>query len=100
MFDRNQISGYLGFYAFKQCSGQGLMTEGLSLVLNVCFKKLKLHRLEANIQPENLKSINLIKRLRFRREGFSPKYLKVNGQWRDHERYAMTVEDYDASITE
>ena len=86
-------SGYLGFYAFKNFSGQGLMTEGLSLVLDIYFKELNLHRLEANIQPENLKSINLIKRLNFRREGFSPKYLKINGQWRDHERYAMTLED-------
>ena len=93
-------SGYLGFYAFKKCSGQGLMTEGLSLILDVYFKTLKLHRLEANIQPENSKSISLIKRLNFRREGFSPKYLKINGQWRDHERYAMTLEDYEESINE
>ena len=93
-------SGYLGFYAFRIFSGQGLMSEGLSLALYFYFEKLKLHRIEANIQPENAKSINLIKRLNFRREGLSPKYLKIDGQWRDHERYAMTLEDYEENINE
>lgn len=87
-------SGYLGFYAFQKYSGQGLMSEGLSLALHFYFEKLKLHRIEANIQPENIKSIELIKSKHFRREGFSPNYLKINGEWRDHERYAMTFEDY------
>ncbi len=93
-------SGYLGFYAFKNFSGQGLMSEGLLLVLSFYFEKLKLHRLEANIQSKNLQSLNLIKRLKFRREGFSPKYLKINGKWCDHERYAMTLEDYQEVINE
>jgi [ribosomal protein S5]-alanine N-acetyltransferase len=87
-------SGYLGFYAFRKFSGQGLMSEGLSLALYFYFEKLKLHRIEANIQPENIKSIELIKSKHFRREGFSSNYLKINGEWRDHERFAMTLEDY------
>ena len=56
-----------------------------------------MHRVEANIQPDNVKSIRLIKRLKFRHEGFSPKYLNIGGQWRDHDRYALTLEDYRAS---
>jgi [ribosomal protein S5]-alanine N-acetyltransferase len=90
-------SGYLGFYAFNKYSGQGLMSEGLSLVLGYYFNTLRLHRLEANIQPENEKSIHLIKRKKFRQEGFSLAYLKINGKWRDHARYAMTLEDYRES---
>ncbi len=93
-------SVYLGFYAFKKFSGRGNMAEGLSLLLDIYFKKLNLHKLEANIQLENLKSINLIKRLNFRREGFLPKYLKINDQWHDQEWYAMTLEDYEEEINE
>lgn len=89
-------SGYLGFYAFEKCSAQGLMSEGLSLVLDYYFNTLGLHRLEANIQHENMKSIHLIQSKKFRREGFSPAYLKIDGAWRDHERFAMTLEDYKA----
>ena len=87
-------NGYLGFYTFAPFAGQGFMSEGLSLVQQTAFEHLKLHRLEANIQPENRKSIKLIQKANFRREGFSPKYLQINGIWRDHERYALTVEDH------
>lgn len=88
-------SGYLGFYLFKNFSKQGFMYEGLSLALHFYFKVLKLHRLEANIQPKNFKSLNLVRKLNFRREGFSPKYLKINGKWCDHERYAILSEEYN-----
>lgn len=91
-------SGYLGFYAFQKYSGQGFMSEGLSLALSYYFEQLKLHRLEANIQPENQKSIQRMKAKNFRHEGASPKYLKINGKWRDHERFAMTREDYSALL--
>jgi [ribosomal protein S5]-alanine N-acetyltransferase len=55
---------------------------------------MKLHRLEANIQPSNTRSIRLVKRLGFRREGHSPRYLKVAGRWRDHQRWAMVSENW------
>jgi [ribosomal protein S5]-alanine N-acetyltransferase len=82
-------SGYLGYYAFSGHEGQGLMREGLLLVLHHAFKSLKLHRLEANIQPGNLRSIGLVESCGFQNEGFSKKYLKVGGRWRDHERWAI-----------
>ena len=82
-------SGYLGYYAFTPFAGRGLMTEGLALVIAEAFGALGLHRLEANVQPENAASIRLVRRLGFRREGYSPRYLKINGRWRDHERWAI-----------
>jgi len=82
-------SGYLGYYAFKPFQSKGLMQQGMKLVIEHAFIKLKLHRLEANIQPENIASIKLVEKLNFQKEGYSPKYLKINGQWRDHIRFAL-----------
>ena len=87
-------SAYLGYYAFVPYAGRGLMKEGLALVITYAFKELKLHRLEANIQPGNRASKALVKALGFRREGLSPRYLKINGRWRDHERWAILSEDW------
>ena len=87
-------SGYLGYYAFMPHHRQGHMRSGLSAVLREAFQTHGLHRVEANIQPHNIASRRLVRRLGFRREGFSPRYLKVCGRWRDHERWALTVEDW------
>jgi ribosomal-protein-alanine N-acetyltransferase len=65
------------------------MTEGLKQVTRYGFGSLGLHRLEANIQPENVASIALVRACGFRKEGYSPRYLKVRGRWRDHERWAL-----------
>ncbi|MFN3304746.1 MAG: GNAT family N-acetyltransferase [Roseateles sp.] len=81
-------SGYLGYYAFAGFEGRGLMTAGLNAVVRHAFRELGLHRVEANIQPGNLASIALVKRCDFRLEGYSPRYLKIAGRWRDHERWA------------
>jgi ribosomal-protein-alanine N-acetyltransferase len=102
IFYRNLRSAYLGFYAGAPFEAQGYMREGLRLVVRHAFGALGLHRrrveaaerwLEANIQPANRRSIRLVRRAGFRREGFSRHYLKIFGRWRDHERWAVTAED-------
>ena len=94
IFRKGFQSAYMGYYAFQPFAGQGYMREGMQLVLRQIFRRLKLHRVEANIQPGNERSIQLVKKCGFKREGFSPRYLKIGGRWRDHERWAITVEDW------
>ena len=90
-------NAFLGFYAVTGFENQGIMSTGLKLVLKYFFEELKLHRIEANIQPQNKRSIELIKKNGFRYEGQSPNYLKINGTWCTHEHWAMTIEDYTKS---
>lgn len=90
------LSGYLGYYAFVPYQGRGYMTEGLQAVVARAFRVLRLHRLEANIQPDNEPSLRLVQRLGFRQEGLSLRYLKVAGRWRDHERWALTAEEWSS----
>jgi len=87
-------SAYLGYQVGATFAGQGYMTEALQLVLRYAFDKMKLHRLEANIQPKNAASIALVKRAGFTKEGYSQRYLKICGRWRDHERWAIIAEDW------
>jgi ribosomal-protein-alanine N-acetyltransferase len=87
------MNAYLGYAVGQPFAGQGYMAEGIELVLRHAFDSMRLHRLEVNIQPSNTASIALAKRAGFRLEGFSPRYLKIDGQWRDHERWAIVAED-------
>jgi ribosomal-protein-alanine N-acetyltransferase len=87
-------SAYLSYYADAACAGQGYVSEALGLVIDEAFGKLDFHRLEANVQPGNERSLALVRRLGFRREGFSPRYLQVDGVWRDHERWAILVDEW------
>ncbi|OUL69094.1 GNAT family N-acetyltransferase [Paraburkholderia hospita] len=85
-------SAYLGYYGMSSFSRKGLMTEALRAATKYALDDLGLHRLEANIQPENQASIALVRRLGFQKEGFSPRYLHINGEWRDHERWALLAD--------
>lgn len=89
-------NAFLGFYAMAPHAGRGLMRAGLEEVLAYAFGEIGLHRLEANIQPANLPSARLAERLGFRREGFSPRLLKIGGQWRDHDRWALLADEWQA----
>ena len=92
-------SGALGYYAFAGGENRGLMTEAMGQVIDIAFdpEELDLHRLEANIQPANEASRRLVQRLGFRHEGFSPEFLFIDGGWRDHERWAITVDLWHGS---
>ena len=81
-------SGSLSYYVAASYAGRGYMREGLRQVISHAVRNLGLHRLEANIQPGNQRSIALVQRCGFRKEGLSRDYLFIGGAWRDHERWA------------
>lgn len=87
-------SAYVGYYAFAPLAGGGYMTEGFALALDFAFRELELHRVEANVQPANSRSLALVERLGFVREGYSRRYVKIAGRWRDHLRFAMLAEEW------
>ena len=89
-------SAYMGYHIGAPYARQGYMSEAIQLMLGYAFGSLRLHRVEANIQPGNVASLALVRRAGFVREGYSRRYLKIGGRWRDHERWTILVEDWKA----
>lgn len=93
IFYKGFQNAYLSYWGMVSFAGTGRMSQAVKLTTRYAFEELGLHRIEANIQPENVRSIALVKRLGFRKEGFSPKYLQIAGVWCDHERWALLADE-------
>ena len=89
-------SAYLGYAVGKRHARRGFMREGIELVLDHAFAELGLDCVEANIQPANRASIALAAGAGFQLDDCPPRYLKIGGQWRDHERWLMMAADWRA----
>jgi ribosomal-protein-alanine N-acetyltransferase len=90
------LSGYIGYWCDARLACRGVTTAAVALVVDHCFGPVRLHRLEATVRPENAASLRVLEKLGFREEGLFRRYLDVDGAWRDHLCYALTVEDLPA----
>jgi ribosomal-protein-alanine N-acetyltransferase len=86
-------SGHIGYWIGERHSGRGLMVDALDLLAGYAFDTLKLHRIEAACIPGNTRSIRVLEKAGFQREGLLQSYLKINGVWQDHYLYALISDD-------
>jgi len=86
-------SGYAGYWVDSRVAGHGIIPTALALAVDHAFSAGGLHRIEVNIRPENAPSRRVVEKLGFREEAYHPRYLHIDGAWRDHIGYALTVED-------
>ncbi len=83
----------VGYWIDRDLAGRGITTTAVALVVDHCLQDLDLHRVEIAIRPENTASLRVVDKLGFRREGLAPRYLHIDGAWRDHLLCALTVEE-------
>ena len=86
-------SAYAGYWVDSRVAGRGIVPTALAMAVDHAFRLGALHRVEVNIRPENKASLRVVEKLGFRHEGFHPRYLHIDGDWRDHIGFALTVED-------
>ncbi|WP_246064065.1 GNAT family N-acetyltransferase [Blastococcus colisei] len=91
-------SGSLGYWIDRSVAGRGMASLAVALVCDHAFGEVGLHRVEADIRPENLPSQRLVERLGFQREGLRRRYLDIDGDWRDHYSYALLAEDLPGGV--
>lgn len=90
--------GTLGYWIDQDVAGRGLMPRAVALTIDHCFEAVRLHRLEIAIRPENSNSLRVVEKLGIREVGFAPAYLHIDGQWRDHRLFAVTVEECPGGV--
>ncbi|MEJ6781238.1 GNAT family N-acetyltransferase [Aminobacter sp. Piv2-1] len=92
-------TGHIGYWIGERYAGQGLMLDAVRLLVRHAFDTLRLHRIEAACIPENTRSVRVLEKAGFRREGLLRSYLRINGEWHDHYLYALIADDPQAVIT-
>jgi ribosomal-protein-alanine N-acetyltransferase len=83
----------LGYFVDEEVNGRGYATEAVALTLDFAFGPARLHRVQAAVMPHNLRSARVLAKNGLRHEGHAPRYLRLAGGWRDHDLYAITIED-------
>jgi ribosomal-protein-alanine N-acetyltransferase len=86
----------IGYWIDQRFAGRGVMPRAVALAIDFCFTTAELHRIEIAIRPENTNSLRVVEKLGIREVGYAPRYLHIDGAWRDHRIYAITVEEVDA----
>ncbi|HMQ68321.1 MAG TPA: GNAT family N-acetyltransferase [Ignavibacteria bacterium] len=88
-------SAFLGYSVDENENGKGFATEAVKEIIDFSFRDIRLHRIEANVIPSNTASVRVLEKLNFTKEGYSENYLKINGKWQDHIRFALINQNYD-----
>jgi ribosomal-protein-alanine N-acetyltransferase len=83
----------VGYWLDREMAGRGVMPTAVALVIDHCFRSAGLHRIEVAIRPENSNSLRVVEKLGIPEVGYAPRFLHIDGAWRDHRIYAITVED-------
>jgi len=83
----------VGYWVDQRWAGHGIIPMAVALAVDYCFDVMGLHRMEIAIRPENVKSLRVVEKLGFRPEGLRPRYLHIDGDWRDHLVFALTAEE-------
>lgn len=91
-------SAQIGYWIDSACAGRGVMPTAVALAVDHAFFTVGLHRIEASIRPENHRSRRVVEKLGFREEGLRRRQLHIDGAWRDHLCYALTVEDVSGGL--
>ena len=88
----------MGYWIDEGHAGRGIIPAAVAMACDHCFRVLRLHRVEIAIRPENVASLRVVEKLGFQRIGLARRYLHINGLWRDHELFALTVEDVPEGV--
>ncbi|MFD7510229.1 GNAT family N-acetyltransferase [Streptomyces sp. NPDC059853] len=96
----SMCSAHIGYWIDQDVAGRGVMPAAVALATDHCFRSVGLHRVEICIRPENGPSRRVVEKLGFRSEGLRPKYLHIDGAWRDHLIYALTAEEVPEGLVE
>lgn len=83
----------IGYWVDQRQAGQGFIPTAVALAVDHCLFEVGLHRIEIAIRPENTASLRVVEKLGFHEYGYAPRYLHIDGAWRDHRLFALTVED-------
>jgi [ribosomal protein S5]-alanine N-acetyltransferase len=84
----------LGYWVDASSTGRGYATSAVVLAVRFGFEEIRLHGVEAAVMPRNIASIRVLQKAGFRREGLAPRYLRIAGEWEDHELFAITREEW------
>jgi ribosomal-protein-alanine N-acetyltransferase len=86
-------SAQIGYWIDQRLAGRGLTPTAVAMAMDYCFSNLQLHRIELAIRPENARSLRVAEKLGFRAEGIRPRYLHIDGDWRDHLIFALNSDE-------
>ncbi|MBW1603925.1 GNAT family N-acetyltransferase [Streptomyces sp. JJ66] len=89
----SMCSAHIGYWIDQSVAGRGITPTAVALAVDHCFHRVGLHRIEVCVRPENVPSRRVVEKLGFREEGLRPRYLHIDGAWRDHLVYALTAEE-------